>query len=133
MQREIRDLIAECIQLEQELGLLTPVMLFLNPSWNVQETSKQSVSARARTRFTEKWNLLGGWDKIKTEFVHQEKELARRLSDLAELLEEEGFEVEKFRLRISEDQFGWLLSQKGRIKKHLLGIDIGSQAGSSSI
>ncbi len=37
MDQEMRDLIEECIQLQQELGLLTPIMLFLNPSWNSRE------------------------------------------------------------------------------------------------
>ena len=125
MDNELRHLIIECIQLEHELGLLTPVMLFLNPSWNVQET----VTAKARSIFRDKWNLLGGWDKVKTKYTLQEKELERKLSDLAELLEEEGFEIESFKSGLTEDQFSWLFSQKGKIKKHLRGIDLGNNGG----
>jgi hypothetical protein len=126
MDKELERLIAECIQLEEELGLLTPVMLYLNPSWNVEEMGKETLVAEARKRFNQKWNLLGGWDKVKREYDLQEKELSKRLSDLAERLEEEGFEIEKFRPRIPGSQFGWLLSEKGRIKKHLRGIDVGN-------
>jgi hypothetical protein len=129
MHAEIRSLIAKCIQLEEELGLLTPVMLFLNPSWNVQEIGETTVAAKTRLRFRQKWNLLGGWDKIKREYDLQERELERKLSDLAEFLEEEGFEIESFKSGLTEDQFSWLFSQKGKIKKHLRGIDLGNNGG----
>ena len=127
MDEEIRGLIAECIQIEEELGLLTPIMLSLNPSWTDQETGAETLAARARKRFKERWNQLGGWDKVKTEYTLQEKELAKRLSELAEVLDEEGFEIERLRSRVPEDQFGWLLSQKGKIKKHLRGIALVGQ------
>ena len=129
MDQEIRDLIVECIRHEQELGLLTPVILSLNPSWNVQETGKENGPTKARVGFGEKWNISGGWDKVKLEYSFHKRELEKRLSDLAELLEEEGFEIEKFRSRVTEGHFGWLLSQKGRIKKHLRGIDVGRHRG----
>ena len=125
MHGDLRSLIAECIQLEQELGLITPVMPFLNPSWNVREPMKETVPASARIRFAEKWNSLGGWDKISIEYALQEKHLETKLSDLAELLDEEEFEIEKFRSRVPGDQFGWLVSRQGQIKKHLRGIHFG--------
>ncbi len=64
--------------------------------------------------------------RIKREYVRQERELSQKLSDLAELLEEEGFDVERFRFGLSQEQFFWLHSEKGTIKKHLRGVAIGS-------
>ena len=51
MDEEMRDLIEESIHLQQELGLLTPIMLFLNPSWNSGETVIEKVSTKGRLRF----------------------------------------------------------------------------------
>ena len=126
MDQKVRGLIEGCIQLQQELDLLAPVMLFLNPSWHLEGKGAKQVTAKGRLRFRERWKNLGGWDRVRIEYVLQERELERRLSELAEVLEEEGFEVESFRSRLTEDQFSWLLSQKGRIKKHLRGIDVGN-------
>ena len=47
-----------------------------------------------------------------------------KLSDLAERLEEEGFEIERLQSRLSEDQYSWLLSHSGDLKKHLKGIEL---------
>jgi hypothetical protein len=46
------------------------------------------------------------------------------LADLAELLEGEEFELEKFRSQIPGDQFDRLVSHKKEIKKHLRGIKL---------
>ena len=77
----------------------------------------------------ERWKQLGGWDRVRIEYVHQERALKERLSDLAEILEEKGFEIERFKPELSEEQFSWLLSQKGTIKRHLKGIEIGENGG----
>jgi hypothetical protein len=129
MNQEMRDLIEECIQLQQELGLLTPIMLFLNPSWNLREAGIEKVPTKERLRFRERWKQLGGWDRVRIEFVHQESALKEKLSDLAEMLEEKGFEIERFKPELSEEQFSWLLSHKGTIKRHLRGIEIGQNGG----
>jgi hypothetical protein len=129
MDQEMRDLIEECIQLQQELGLLTPIMLFLNPSWNLREAGIEKVSTKGWLRFRERWKRLGGWDRVRREYVHQERTLKEKLSDLAEMLEEKGFEIERLKPELSEEQFSWLLSQKGTIKRHLKGIEIGKNGG----
>jgi len=129
LDQEIRDLIEESIQLQQELGLLTPIMLFLNPSWNSGEAGAEKVSTKGRLRFRERWKQLGGWDRVRIEYVHQERTLKEKLSDLAEMLEEKGFEIERFKPELSEAQFSWLLSQIGTIKRHLRGIELGENGG----
>ena len=129
MDQKIRGLIKDCIQLEQELGLLTPVMLFLHPGY-FRETGIRQVPSNGRLRFVKRWRDLGGWDKVKGEYALQEKALGRKLSELAEVLEEEGFEIGTFKSRLTEHQFSWLLAHKGKIKKHLKGIDLRDRGGS---
>ena len=126
MNERIAALIDDCVQLQNELGLLTPIILFLDPSWNPNRKATDQVTSLNQRTFREKWKQLGGWERIKGEYVRQERELVRKLSDLAELLEEEEFNVERFRFGLSQDQFSWLHSEKGTIKKHLRGVAIGA-------
>lgn len=65
-----------------------------------------------------------GLEMVKAEYARSIKEFNLKLSDLAKRLEEEGFEIEKPRSQLSEDQFSWLLTHKKDIKKHLQGIQI---------
>jgi predicted RNase H-like nuclease (RuvC/YqgF family) len=65
-----------------------------------------------------------GLEKVKAEYARHIRQLDLKLSDLAERLEEEDFEIEKLRSQLSEDQFSWLLSHKKDLKKHLKGIAI---------
>ena len=126
MNQEIAALIDECGQLQNELSLLIPIIPHLDPSWNPNRTATNKITSLSRRRFKEKWKQLGGWERIKREYVRQERELSQKLSDLAEFLEEEGFDVERFRFGLSKKQFFWLHSEKGTIKKHLRGVAIGS-------
>ncbi len=126
MNQEIAALIDECIRLQNELSLLTPIFLLLDSSRSPNGTATDKVTSLNRKRFKEKWKQLGGWERIKREYIRQERELSQKLSDLAELLEEEGFDVERFRPGLSQGQFLWLHSEKGSIKKHLTGVAIGS-------
>jgi hypothetical protein len=125
MNQESVALIDECVQLQNELGLLTPILLLLDPSWRPNGTATDRVTSLNRKRFMEKWEQLGGLERIKKEYYLQEKELSQKLSDLAELLDEEGFDIEGFRSGLSQEQFVWLHSEKGTIKKHLRGVAVG--------
>jgi hypothetical protein len=75
-------------------------------------------------KFGEKLARLLGPEKVKAEYSRSIKKLNLRLSDLAERLEEEEFEIEKLRPQLSEDQFSWLSIHKKDLKKHLTGIEI---------
>jgi len=125
MNERIAALINDCIQLQNELGLLTPIVLFLDPSRDPNRKAADQVTSLNQRRFKEKWKRLGGWEKIKREYVRQERELNRKLSDLPELLEEEGFDLERFNFGLSQDRFFWLHPEKGTIKKQLRGVAIG--------
>ena len=118
------ELISKCIQLQHEITLLTPIVLSLSPSLNMGKIAAKEIPKGSRERFKEKLERLMSLEKVKAEYARSIKEFNLKLSDLAERLEEEGFEIERLRSRLSEDQFCWLLSHKKNLKKHLKGIKI---------
>jgi predicted RNase H-like nuclease (RuvC/YqgF family) len=75
-------------------------------------------------KIREKFERLLGLEKVKAEYARHIRQLDLKLSDLAERLEEEDFDIEKLRSQLSEDQLSWLLSHKKDLKNHLKGIAI---------
>jgi hypothetical protein len=130
MNHDVVILVDACIRLKNELGLLTPIIVHLDPSWGPGRNGREKVTPLARKRFREKWNQLGRVQRIKEEYIRQEKDLKGKLSDLAELLEEEEFNVEKFRRGLTQAQYLWLHSKKGEIKRHLRGVVVGLKSSS---
>ncbi len=122
---QIEGLINDCINLQHEIGLLTPIILFLSPSFNAENRMTPKISSAGRLKIRDKLEQFNGAARIKTEYMLKIKELEDRLAELAELLEEDEFEIDRFRSRLSEEQFDWLASHKKEIKKHLEGIDLG--------
>jgi hypothetical protein len=122
--QKVEGLISDCIRLQHEIGLLTPIILFLSPSFNVENMMKPKISKAGRLKIRDKLEQFSSPAKIKFEYILIIKELENKLANLAELLEEEEFELNKFRFRLSEDQFNWLVSNKMEVKKHLRGIEI---------
>ena len=118
------ELISNCAQLQHEIALLTPIILSLSPSLSMEKIAAKEIPKGSREKFKEKLERLMGLEKVKAEYARSIKEFNLKLSDLAERLEEEGFEIEKLRSQLSEDQFSWLLTYKKDIKKHLRGIQI---------
>ena len=124
MNHDFVTLVDACIRLNHELGLLTPIIVHLDPSRGPGRTVAGNVTPLGRKRFREKWNQLGRLERIKQEYFRQEKDLKCKLSDLAELLEEEEFDLERFKRGLTREQFVWLHSRKGEIKKHLRGVAV---------
>jgi len=122
--QKVEELINDCIHLQHEIGLLTPIILFLSPSFNIENMMKPKMSKLGRLKIREKLEQFSSPAKIKFEYILNIKELENKLVNLAELLEEEEFELDKFRFQLPEDQFDWLVSHKKEIKKHLKGIEL---------
>jgi hypothetical protein len=122
--QKVEELINGCIRLQHEIGLLTPIILFLSPSFNIENMKKPKISKARRLKIRDKLEQFSSPAKIKVEYLLNMKELENKFANLAELLEEEEFELNKFKSRLSEDQFDWLVSNKKEIKKHLRGIEI---------
>lgn len=124
MDQRIEQLINECIQLQDEIALLTPVILSLSPSLSIEKMGAQGILKKGPEKFDEKLQRYLGLEKVKAAYAHTIKEFNLKLSDLAERLEEEAFEIEKLRSQLSEDQLSWLRTHKKDLKKHLKGIEI---------
>jgi predicted RNase H-like nuclease (RuvC/YqgF family) len=124
MDRSIGEMINECAQLQDEMALLTPIILSLSPSLNMEKIVAEGIPKASREKFREKFERLLGLEKVKAEYARHIRQLDLKLSELAERLEEEDFEIEKLRSQLSEDQLSWLLSHKKDLKKHLKGIAI---------
>lgn len=124
MDQSIGEMINECAQLQEEIALLTPVVLSLSPSLSMKNSAPGEISRASREKFKEKLHRLLGLEKVKAEYGAHLRTLNLKLSDLAEQLEEDGFEIERLRSRLSEDQYAWLLAHRGDLKKHLKGIEI---------
>jgi predicted RNase H-like nuclease (RuvC/YqgF family) len=124
MDRSIGEMINECAQLQDEMALLTPIILSLSPSLNMEKIVAEGIPKASREKFREKFERLLGLEKVKAEYARHIRQLDLKLSELAERLEEEDFEIEKLRSQLSEDQLSWLLSHKKDLKKPLKGIAI---------
>jgi hypothetical protein len=124
MDQKVEELINDCIHLQHEIGLLTSIILFLSPSFNVESMVKPKMSNSGRLKIRDKLEQFSSAAKVKMEYMLNIKELEDKLANLAELLEEEEFEIGKFRSRLSEGQFNWLASHKKEIKKHLRGVEL---------
>ena len=122
--QKVEELINGCIHLQHEIGLLTPIILFLSPSFNIENMMKPKISKAGWLKIRDKLEQFSSPAKIKVEYLLNIKELENKLADLAELLEEEECELDKFRFQLPEDQFDWLVSHQKEIKKHLKGIEL---------
>jgi len=124
MDQKVEELINDCICLQREIGLLTLIILFLSPSFHIEKMMEAKMYKIGLSKIREKLEQLKSPDKIKVEYALRTKEFESKLASVAELLEEEEFEIDKFRSQLSEDQFDWLSSHKKEIKKHLGGIEL---------
>jgi hypothetical protein len=123
----VEGLINNCVHLQHEIDLLIPIVISLSPSSNKREIMEANIPKLGRLEIREKLKQLKNPVKIKAEYTSRIKELENILADLAEILEEEEFEIDRFRFLLSEDQFDWLTSHQGEIKKYLRGIELGKR------
>ena len=127
MNQHIGQIIDECVRLENELSFLTPLLFYMNPSWHTKKLNTPEISEEGWERLKSTMQKLGNADNVKTHFVLQERKLKTRLSVLANLLDDDGFDISRWKPQLTNDQFAWLASQKGQIKQHLQGISFTSR------
>ncbi len=127
MDREAKELINDCIHLQREISQVAPIIFFLSSSHNVKEAINHRISNVDPSKIRLKFKQFGSSTKIKIEYLRNLREFENKLADLAELLEEEEFEIDRLRSRLSENQFNWLVSHKKEIKNRLRGIELGER------
>lgn len=113
------------MKLENECGLLNTIRsAFLSPL-EFKKIFGYEISEERRAGLKDRGNKLGGLDEVTKKSKQLEKEYDKNLSEIAELLEEEeGFEIKEFEDQLGEEQFLWLKTHIGEIKRHLKGIEI---------
>lgn len=83
MDQSFGKLINECIELQHEIGLLTPILLTLSPSFNMGKKTFKDISKASREKFREKFERYLGLEKVKAEYASSlklfEKHLTKRL------------------------------------------------------
>ena len=127
MDQRIGQIIDECVRLENELRLLTPLLFYMNPSWNIRKLNAPEISDEGWQRVKTTMKKLGNADKVENHYVLQERELRERLSALADLMDDDDFDINLWKPQLTRDQFAWLASQKSQIKQHLQGISFSSR------
>jgi hypothetical protein len=126
MDQNMGKLIDECKRLRiEQSGLLAMEVALFSPSV-IRELVKGKI---AKIILENQVDLRKECHELGLEEVGKKRELAkkeldRNYSELAEYLEPEDFEVEKFKGHLSKDQFSWLISHNKDIKQHLKGIAI---------
>ena len=126
MSFEIGKLIDECKRLRIELaGLFSMEIALCAPSVIKglvgEEMAKIILENQGELR--KDCNELG-LEKVRKKRDLIRKELDSKYSELAEVLEDEGFETEKFMVQLNNDQFSWLISNIKELKQHLRGIKL---------
>ena len=118
---EIQELINECITLEREKKrlLLTSIALF-NP--RLFRGFGLEISKKRLTELEEEFK--GGVNEVTQKHRATKEGYDKKLSELAGIMDEEEFELDKFKVQLSQDQFLWLISSIKVIKEHLEGIEI---------
>jgi len=123
MGRTIGELINECIRLQDEISLSTPILFALSPSLNMEKMLSQGISKTSGNKMKEKVERSLGLEKVKAEYARRLRDINLTLLELAERLEEVGFEIEKLRPQLSEGQHVWLLTHKKDLMSHLKGFE----------
>jgi hypothetical protein len=124
MTQEIGNLIDECMDLESSLGHLALMILTLRFPLSEVESSLGEIPQEMLTKLKNECMDIGGWSVVKERFKTCNEDYRNKLSELAECLENEEFEIEGLRFGLNEKQFSWLKSHVKRIKEQLKGIEI---------
>jgi hypothetical protein len=123
MNHEIGELIDECIHLQNEIGLLSPIMLsYFSPKAFKDMVSGES-SASKKSQYRARWEQISGLDKMRNFYTLQLKALHQNFSDLAKQIETSRLRIEEFQSLLPEDQFSWLVSHQREIKNYLQKIE----------
>jgi len=125
MGQQIAELVERCINSQNEIVRLLAIgLVSLAPSKS-REILGIEIPKERQVELREECKRLGGTDEVLKKYKDGLEEHRENLSELAEFLEEGGGSlINKFKNDLGDDQFSWLESHIGEIKKHLKGIEI---------
>ena len=123
MNLEISRSIDECIQLQNEIGLLSPIMLsYFSPKAFKDMASGERFASKT-SKYRARWEQISGLNKMRNFYTLQLRQLHQKFSDLAKQIEASRLRIEEFQSLLPEDQFSWLISHQGEIKSYLQKIE----------
>ncbi len=120
----IAELINECIQLGTEVASYLAMALSTLPPSSLRKVMDIAIPEERRSELRQACHKSGGVAEVMKKYEERNKDYVRKLSQLADYLEEEGFDLEKFKEQLTDEQFTWLQSHRKNIKRTLQGIEI---------
>ena len=124
MSQEIGSLIDQCMDFESSIGHFALMILTLNFPLSEVERLVGEIPQELVTKLKNECAEMGGLSAMRERSKGCKENYRNKLSELAECLENEEFQAEKFRLGLNEKQFSWLKSHISKIKEELKGIEI---------
>lgn len=124
MGQPIGEFIDDCIRLESERNRLLLIQLAFDPPSTIKKDFGVEIPKELRTVLIKEARNLGGLNEVRKKYNSTMANYDNRLSETAEILEEEGFVVEKFQEQLNNEQFVWVISHVEVLKNHLKGIEI---------
>ena len=123
MNHEIGELIDQCIRLQNEIGLLSPIMLSHFSLKDFKGMTSGESSASSKSKYRARWEQMSGLDKMRNLYRLQLRELHENFLTIAKQIETSPLGIEEFKSLLSEHQFSWLISHQGEIRNSLYKIE----------
>lgn len=120
MDQSIVELLKECMRLESEWKSLTAMLILLDPPSEVRKYFGGEMF-KIQSELREDVNKMEGIDEVITKHRLADEAYAASLSQLAESLDEEDFNIAGIESKVCAEQFSWLRSHIGKIKIALKG------------
>jgi len=126
MGQQIAKLVERCIDSQNEIVRLLAIGLASLAPSKSREILGVEIPKERQAELREEGKKLGRADEVLRKYKDRLEEHRKNLSELAEFLEEDGggASIDKFKNDLGTDQFSWLESHIGDIKKHLKGVEI---------
>jgi len=120
MEQSIAELLKECMRLESESKPLTAMLILLDPPPEVRKYFGGEMF-KIQSELREDVEKMGGVDEVVRKHRLADEAYADKLSELAENLDEQDFNIAEIESKVSSEEFLWLKSHIGKIKIALKG------------
>ena len=116
--KRIEELVGRCMRFENEMArMITIGIAYCSPS-EVRKKMGIEIPSDKRSKLKQEGDRLGGFNKVIKKHSSISEEYDNCLLQMARLLEEDGFDVKRFKSNLNESQYSWLRSRVGEIRKH---------------
>jgi len=120
MEQSIPELLKECMQLESKSKTLIAMLILLDPPPEVRKYFGGEMF-KIQSELREDVEKMGGRDEVLKKHRLADEAYADKLSELAENLDEQDFNIAEIESKLSSEEFSWLKSHIAKIKIALKG------------